>query len=448
MYRSSRRFLKKCITLLCLVFTTSIAAQHNFEPGYIVKEGNDTIFGFVEEGNEKVNALNCYFKTTSDAKVVKYGPQELKSYGITYFRHYNSKLIEYNGYTKPIFLQYLLDGVIDLYYFIDEHSKTHYFVEKDTLLVEINNDEVKRFVNGHIYTTNTFQYIHVLKALTAESPKVQAQIENTSFKAHALVNTLKDYHYSICDTIHCIVYSRKPRKLNDVQWQVRLGVIAAYSLKESDFTYHLNYTGSIYTGLFMSRHNRAEVVSSNFAKTFYNNNYTLKGQYFYPGIYVNITKMWRTFLQVEFHMRKSEVSNNFISITSTDLDFPILLKREFWQYNKLSPFVTLGISLGSRTYKPQQLDLTYSFPDSESTRGTNSTSVDFNYASGRILQSGPLFGAGLRYELSQHHSVNFEFRIAGTVVSTEHMQLDGLTQLNTTASEANYMFKIDYCYIL
>lgn len=85
-------------------------SQENFQTGYIVKTGNDTISGLVKYQGKTNNCNVCVFKSNSD-EPVEFKPNAILAYGFNNGEIYRSKLIKNGKPEQPaVFLQAIIDG--------------------------------------------------------------------------------------------------------------------------------------------------------------------------------------------------------------------------------------------------------------------------------------------------------------------------------------------------
>jgi len=78
-----------------------------------------------------------------------------------------------NDVSTRLFLEFLVDGIVDLY-FLKDGDGDQYFIEKDDLLVELSNDEVEFFNKyGTLHKSNSNQYRGVLTYLFQEDEAIQ-----------------------------------------------------------------------------------------------------------------------------------------------------------------------------------------------------------------------------------------------------------------------------------
>ncbi len=131
-------------------------AQSDFTEGYIVTKNNDTIQGYIEYLSWSDNPKRITFKSTFSGQPNLYTPAEIVSFyvkssneyyrgliaGIDYSPHEISKMQDYQSDADffkdyqltpdTVFLQTLIRGKVNLFYYKDTNDKSHFFIEKDS----------------------------------------------------------------------------------------------------------------------------------------------------------------------------------------------------------------------------------------------------------------------------------------------------------------------------
>ena len=135
--------MKKVIIFLTIVFC-SISyskAQFDFRKGFVVNNNNDTIYGLIDYAKPQSNARFCFYKKEVISKVIKYAPSDLVAYGFVGDNQYVSKLIPIKGDSIDVFLEYLVNGIVDLYYYRVPGRK-YYYIEKNSQLYQLTNKKI------------------------------------------------------------------------------------------------------------------------------------------------------------------------------------------------------------------------------------------------------------------------------------------------------------------
>lgn len=137
---TSRKISTILVFLLLTSFVNVGAADDlvigNKYPGYIIKNSDDTIYGYIRYGNVVDNQKKCQFFTNeTDKKPSKvYTTKELKGYLVSNTLY---KTINYSGglMSKPLrFLKVDKDGELTMFVFYEEGSVPYNVERKETIV--------------------------------------------------------------------------------------------------------------------------------------------------------------------------------------------------------------------------------------------------------------------------------------------------------------------------
>lgn len=435
------------IAILCFN-STSVFGQYDYRKGYIVTNSGDTINGYIEYGNARSNTYACYFKTDSLAEPKKYGPEELKNVHIGDLRHYVSKNVQINETTQKMFLQYLVEGSLNLYFLITEQDERYYFIEKEGVMAELSNEEVFVKKDGKTYRGKSKRYIGVLSYMVQESPTALSKVERTSFDHNSFIQITKDYHQDVCDSVECIIYSREQKRLNDAKWQFKVGVSFNHSFSKNEISNYINYLGP--NVFYKQEFYTSELISSNLAEKFGKNGIVINNSYSYPGFYFNISPNWRTSFQVEIKYKKSQLVTNQFTIENKSISIPLIIKREFLYYKKLSPFIVLGCVYDYHFNSIlSELNVEYTYPVfvDNAIDMTSETILLNNYHHQLNNHSiGLVFGCGLDFDINEKHGLQINVRRVLTNYSSTIQDLGEYIQFSTDFVEKSTEFMFGYNY--
>ena len=117
------------ICLLGILCLTSVRAQINPRPGYIITNENDTINGYLDFRTGNKNSRKCDFCAETETIYKSYYPNDIKGFRfIEDGKMYISKKIKVNNESADVFLEYLNKGIVNRYSF--SHAATRrYFME-------------------------------------------------------------------------------------------------------------------------------------------------------------------------------------------------------------------------------------------------------------------------------------------------------------------------------
>ncbi|MCB4808964.1 hypothetical protein LG651_11950 [Tamlana sp. 62-3] len=173
----------------------------------------DTIYGLIDYRGDIRSSKKCIFKKTTNSDEQIYVPKSIKGYKFIEGKYYVSKKTKNNN--EYLFLEYLVNGVIDIYYYRDDKGD-HYYVSKDNnILYELKNNERSVLIDDVTYIKENKEYIGTLKYLFKESPRIVKSVENIELKHKSLINITKDYHNEVCPDQICLVYEKSIAKVKN-----------------------------------------------------------------------------------------------------------------------------------------------------------------------------------------------------------------------------------------
>jgi opacity protein-like surface antigen len=224
----SKEFRIIVISICMLVSYIHIDAQLDFKPGFIIKEKNDTISGYISYSGKKLFRI-CTFKRDLNEKPIDYKPSDIIGFGFEEDKCFVAKNIKLAGEEDIYFLEYLFKGKASIYYFLDKND--HYFIEKDdNKIIELTEPEKYIENNNGELVLRQKQYKGKLKAVMLDCEDIFPEIEKTSLTHSSLIKLAKKYHYIVCPDEKCIVYERKIKPIKPV-----FGIHAGMSLNKLNF---------------------------------------------------------------------------------------------------------------------------------------------------------------------------------------------------------------------
>jgi hypothetical protein len=211
-----------------MLFSFLLNAQLNFKKGYIVNNANDTLYGLINDGGTISNTKVCLFKPNRNANTTKFTPDEIKAYRFTNDKYYCTKEIFYKGENRKYFLEVLIAGKMNLYYFW-KNKEESYFIQSDT-------DSLIGLANVNLYQKNKSNisdrwynlpfYTETLITLFSDSKNTVHKLNGVDYQREDLVNITKDYIIETCG--YCTSYEKDLSKDRD-----RLGLIAGVRFSQN-----------------------------------------------------------------------------------------------------------------------------------------------------------------------------------------------------------------------
>ncbi len=201
--------LKVCVLFFSVLFFTDLTAQTDFRPGYIITNENDTLNGFIDYRGDTRNSKRCEFRETENGVSREFLPFTIKGYRFSDSKYYVSKTIKTEGKEFPLFLEFLVNGISDLYYYTDGVD-FFYFIEKsDGQLLELIGEQKRTTANGVDYTSKTKKYIGLLKYAFADCQQLFPLINNARLEDKSLIDITKKYHEYVCKDETCVIYEKQ-----------------------------------------------------------------------------------------------------------------------------------------------------------------------------------------------------------------------------------------------
>jgi len=192
--------------LFLVVAVMNCYSQNDWKSGYIIKNSGDTVFGLIDNRDSKINSLHCYFRKDGLSETTIFGPTDITGYRFNDGKFFISKEIQGEDSTRKMFLEFLIEGKVDVFHYQDDNS--HYFIEKDGKLYELKNTSEIREINGTNYNIDKKEYLATMNFLMQDA-NIQPIIYGSKLDSKSLINVAKIYHERVCAEEKCIVYEKK-----------------------------------------------------------------------------------------------------------------------------------------------------------------------------------------------------------------------------------------------
>jgi len=218
--------MKKNILLaLFLLQSVFVFAQSNFKPGSVITNANDTLRGYIDYRTDEMNTRICRFKTNlNDKEAQSFAPGEIAGFRFTdEGKFYVTRTIEIiAGQPQTVFLEFLVKGMLNLFYFPDAESKQDFFIFEDregnmTYTTQrpaqiVGND------SGRAFFSEDMRFRNIIAYRFPEFKPVQQEVQNMAFDRSSMINFVRNYHNAVCTSgEECIVF--EGRKNNPiVKW--------------------------------------------------------------------------------------------------------------------------------------------------------------------------------------------------------------------------------------
>jgi len=223
------------LSSLLLLLSAGASAQTNFQPGYVLPLSGDTLRGQVDARGAQRNARLSRFRPADGAAVTEYQPTQLRGYGFTNDRAYQTGTVPLPEVVKrrsaldvveaaveqPAFLEVLVLGPASLLYLRDANNKDHYYLrlQADGVVQELVTATSQSQLSGEADAQQANEYKRTLAAAMKACLVVQPQVNRMRYSQIDLIKVVTQYNNCVGGaSVAPASASRKNR--------VRLGVVA------------------------------------------------------------------------------------------------------------------------------------------------------------------------------------------------------------------------------
>lgn len=427
---------KSELLIFLLVISINSFSQFDFKKGFIVTNNNDTIHGLIDNTNPNISSNYCFFKYDSSENVIKYSPNEIKAYGIKDAKLFVSKYITIDDLTEAVFLEYLVDGIIDLYY-CERANDDFYFISKNNTLYPLSNDFIDVNENGKRMVRESKRYVGILNWLMSDAEGIKSEIYSTKLSHNSLIELSKNYHNIVCKDEKCVIYSKSQKKSNDAKWQFDFGVVADYVISSMDLNVTLGNFSTFWTQTFYDPNTGQSHLEEKWIESIKITETNAQFQSYIrgiaPGIFLSINRNTRYSLQIQ--LKYQFMKNSVLEFQMFQV--PVLMTYDFIRYKKATPYVLFGVSNDFFAYFKtiEQLYAKYDYLTDVDIDYENYQIIPIysqktvNYTDRNILDKkykpSLLYGIGLSYNLPNHNEIkfgiigsskNFETNNTGTII--------------------------------
>ncbi len=204
---------RKLITLLILAILSIHGAksQSNFLDGFILTSEKDTLFGKIDNKDYYSNSQFCDFKSAKSETITRFYPEKIYGYRFTQGKYYVSKTIEKDEKQVRIFLEYIIHGRLDIYFYLDSKNQNHFYASKDSSQIkELKYSEKTEIIDGKMMMHESKDYIGILNYFTQDCQSIKSDIPKLNELDHKkMINFASRYHKITCPDEKCQIYEKK-----------------------------------------------------------------------------------------------------------------------------------------------------------------------------------------------------------------------------------------------
>lgn len=201
--------------LLLLTFctiSTAVFCQQNIKPGYIIDLKGDTVKGYINFRDWKVNPETIFFGSSPSTVNTAYRPDQIKAFGVAgsiYLSSivqvnicpYNTKDLDFSSQPTllidTVFLEGLVLGNKCLYAYFSPLGRDNFYISENNsnnlLVFQQYKKETNDLQNPFIKMTN-YKYIGQLLIYFNDCPSLKSLIEKSRYTREDLVKLFTEYY--------------------------------------------------------------------------------------------------------------------------------------------------------------------------------------------------------------------------------------------------------------
>ena len=194
--------MKTFTFLFLLFFVSQVYGHSNFQRGFVITNEQDTLSGWIDFRSDALNMSVCNFKTEYGGEITTFLPGSI--FGYRFYdigRFYVSREIEIRGAPRTVFLEFVLQGMMNLFYYVDISSEFgkvefYFFEDENGRMVPITrriDDEGNRF-----RAREDLRNRRVIEYLFDEQETILQQAGNLRFNRRSMINIAREYHDLTC----------------------------------------------------------------------------------------------------------------------------------------------------------------------------------------------------------------------------------------------------------
>jgi hypothetical protein len=336
--------MKRLLILLVFSFSGYIChAQSNYVAGYIITNEHDTIHGLIDFRTDRMNAQICRFKSDLSAKEQSFHPVDIL--GFRYMesgKFYVSKTVDINNVAQTVFLEYLIHGIMNLYFYKDGDLNTvgYYIFEDENGKMQTITKHIDVFDNVQVGNKGSrvnvlkkdVKYKNRLNYMFGKIETVSAKIPKAEFAHKTMIDITKEYHKQVCTTgEECIEFETK---VDNKKLKFKFGLYAGYDWisREKYYPSTAKLSAFVFGGRLEISVPRWNKSLSTFLDLSYTKNLGNSEDYNYYFQYQTISKLKFDF-GFKYTYHKGIVRPTVEAGISTTMDFypsPAGMETELW----------------------------------------------------------------------------------------------------------------------
>lgn len=244
LFRNTTFCMASMLCLTAFIISTQSIGQTAYQNGYYITLDHDTIYGLIRNKGEMGNSSSCTYKRDKSSDPIRFSAEDINGYAILNEKYYVAKIIKTDNWESRVFVELLISGHSNLYFYRDQNNYFYIIENKAGRLYELykKSETVAQKGSGEV-TRDTYRHIRMLKTAFSDCMEIQPKIEKTQLNRRSMVRITNDYNNCISNE-KSVIYS-KPDKKNMIQIAPVLGFTSSLLSFNREFYSEFNYDRSL-----------------------------------------------------------------------------------------------------------------------------------------------------------------------------------------------------------
>ncbi|MEO9474696.1 MAG: outer membrane beta-barrel protein [Cyclobacteriaceae bacterium] len=312
---------RKVIYILLFFVSLHSSAQLEYLEGFIITNDKDTLRGQILNQTNIALAKSCQFKNEEGVKT--YSPSEITEFGIVSTnRLFKSFEVTIDSLNQSVFLEYLVDGIADLFYMHYENKEYYYLLKSEQLMPLLNpQKEVQTNSSGSVKTHVFSKELYKGTLNYAFDNQVSSvEINSAKFNPKSLIKLTSMYHSAVCDW-ECTVFRKETKRPVSILPYVSIAPTKLhFASQQSGKAQELNINAGVLFKIGSYKSNFISLLSGlEYRSTDFKGNFTGK-------------------------VRFSSSNTDSVTILQNIITIPVILRWEVLKNNRFQVYISPGLT--------------------------------------------------------------------------------------------------------
>lgn len=156
------------------------------------------------------NMKVCTFKESIEGVAKEFLPGDIFGYRYNDTgKFFVTKKINTEEFSDTVFVEFLLNGISNLYYFKNNNYSAYFIDSEGSELLELRSKKTEIEQGRRTFVTQDNRYLGVLIYALSDCPEIRKDIYKTGLSHKSLIEITRKYHDYKCSDEACVIYEKK-----------------------------------------------------------------------------------------------------------------------------------------------------------------------------------------------------------------------------------------------